>query len=96
MCVGGAGGAGVNMIYAGLKFTGLALSVAGDLAKAVRQDAERVMKEMEADAAAKVSDCASVPLCVCLSLCVCVCVCVYNEWIYAYAAAAKVNECMTH
>ncbi len=51
---GGAGGAGVNMLYAGLKFTGLALNVAGDLAKAVRQDAERMMKELEADAAAKV------------------------------------------
>ena len=42
------------MLYAGLKFTGLALNVAGDLAKAVRQDAERMLKEMEADAAAKV------------------------------------------
>jgi len=42
------------MLYAGLKFTGLALNVAGDLAKAVRQDAERMMKELEADAAAKV------------------------------------------
>lgn len=51
---GGAGGAGVNMLYAGLKFTGLALNVAGGLAKAVRQDAERMMKELEADAAAKV------------------------------------------
>ncbi|KAL0031978.1 hypothetical protein WJX79_009976 [Trebouxia sp. C0005] len=50
---GGAGGAGVNMLYAGLKFTGLALNVAGGLAKAVRQDAERMMKELEADAAAK-------------------------------------------
>ncbi len=49
-----AGGAGVNMLYAGLKFTGLALNVAGGLAKAVRQDAERMMKELEADAAAKV------------------------------------------
>ena len=48
-------GAGVNMLYAGLKFTGLALNVAGDLAKTVRQDAERMMKEMEADAAAKVN-----------------------------------------
>lgn len=42
------------MLYAGLKFTGLALNVAGGLAKAVRQDAERMMKELEADAAAKV------------------------------------------
>ena len=42
------------MLYAGLKFTGLALSVAGDLAKAVRQDAERMAKELEADAAARV------------------------------------------
>lgn len=50
---GGGGGAGVNMLYAGLKFTGLALNVAGGLAKAVRQDAERMMKELEADAAAK-------------------------------------------
>ncbi|KAL0019460.1 hypothetical protein WJX77_005863 [Trebouxia sp. C0004] len=49
----GGGGAGVNMLYAGLKFTGLALNVAGDLAKAVRQDAERMIKEMEADSAAK-------------------------------------------
>lgn len=52
---GKAAGAGVNMLYAGLKFTGLALSVAGGLAKAVRQDAERMVKELEADAAAKVS-----------------------------------------
>lgn len=50
---GKAVGAGVNMLYAGLKFTGLALNVAGDLAKGVRQDAERMMKEVEADAAAK-------------------------------------------
>ncbi|KAL3149568.1 hypothetical protein ABBQ32_002344 [Trebouxia sp. C0010 RCD-2024] len=50
---GKAAGAGVNMLYAGLKFTGLALSVAGGLAKAVRQDAERMVKELEADAAAK-------------------------------------------
>ena len=42
------------MLYAGLKFTGLALSVAGDLAKSVRQDAERMAKELEADAAARV------------------------------------------
>lgn len=54
---GKAAGAGVNMLYAGLKFTGLALSVAGGLAKAVRQDAERMVKELEADAAAKVSPC---------------------------------------
>ena len=56
-CATGAGkaaGAGVNMLYAGLKFTGLALSVAGDLAKAVRQDAERMAKELEADSAARV------------------------------------------
>ncbi len=45
------------MLYAGLKFTGLALNVAADLAKAVRQDAEKMMKEMEADAAAKVTGC---------------------------------------
>ena len=51
---GKAAGAGVNMLYASLKFTGLALSVAGGLAKAVRQDAERMVKELEADAAAKV------------------------------------------
>ena len=46
--------AGVNMLYAGLKFTGLALNVAGDLAKSVRQDAEKMMRDLEADAAAKV------------------------------------------
>ena len=51
---GKAAGAGVNMLYASLKFTGLALSVAGGLAKAVRLDAERMVKELEADAAAKV------------------------------------------
>lgn len=45
---------GVNMLYAGLKFTGLALNVVGDLAKAVRQDAEKMMKDIEADASAKV------------------------------------------
>ena len=54
MRTGGAASAGVNMLYAGLKFTGLALNVAGDLAKSMRQDAERVMKEMEVEAAAKV------------------------------------------
>ena len=51
------------MLYAGLKFTGLALSVAGDLAKAVRQDAERMAKELEADAAARVRLLSPAPLC---------------------------------
>ena len=55
------------MLYAGLKFTGLALNVAGGLAKAVRQDAERMIKEMEADSAAKVCVC----VCVCLTTCPC-------------------------
>lgn len=45
---------GVNMLYAGLKFTGLALNVAGDLAKSARRDAEKMMKDIEADATARV------------------------------------------
>ena len=44
----------MNMLYAGLKFTGLALNVAGDLAKSMRQDAEKMLRDMEAEAAAKV------------------------------------------
>ena len=44
----------MNMLYAGLKFTGLALNVAGDLAKSMRQDSERMLKDIEAEAAAKV------------------------------------------
>lgn len=57
------------MLYAGLKFTGLALSVAGDLAKAVRQDAERMAKEVEADAAARVRILSPALLCPAVSCC---------------------------
>ncbi len=35
------------MLYAGLKFTGLALKVATDLAKAVSTDAEKMVAQME-------------------------------------------------
>lgn len=35
------------MLYAGLKFTGLALRVATDLAKAVSTDAEKMVAQME-------------------------------------------------
>ena len=36
-----------NLVYMGLKFTGLAARVAGDLAKSVKKDAENLMAEME-------------------------------------------------
>ena len=42
-----AGQTGASVLYAGLKFTGLALRVATDLAKAVSTDAEKVVSQME-------------------------------------------------
>ena len=42
-----AGQTGASMLYAGLKFTGLALKVATDLAKAVSTDAERMVSQVE-------------------------------------------------
>lgn len=42
-----AGQTGASMLYAGLKFTGLALKVATDLAQAVSTDAEKMVAQME-------------------------------------------------
>ena len=42
-----AGQTGADVLYAGLKFTGLALRVATDLAKAASKDAEKMVAQME-------------------------------------------------
>ncbi len=50
----GAGAVATNLVYAGLKFSGLAARVAGDLASSLKADAEKMMKDMEVEAEAKV------------------------------------------
>jgi hypothetical protein len=49
-----AGAVATNLVYAGLKFSGLAARVAGDLGRSLKADAEKMMKDMEAEAEAKV------------------------------------------
>ena len=44
---GGLAGAAVTGLYTGLKFTGLAVRVAGGLAASISKDAERAMAAME-------------------------------------------------
>lgn len=44
-----------SLIYAGLKFTGLAARIAGDLAKSIKNDAEKLMFEVNTENSQKVS-----------------------------------------
>eukprot|EP00210_Caulerpa_lentillifera_P003569 g3404.t1 len=46
-------GAAENLVYMGLRFTGLAARVASDLAKSVRYDAEKLMEEIEQESSTK-------------------------------------------
>lgn len=50
---GGLSGA-ENLVYAGLKFTGLAARVANDLAQSIKKDAEKLMTDIETENAQKV------------------------------------------
>lgn len=47
-------GTAENLVYMGLKFTGLAAKVASDLAKSVKKDAEKLMEEIENESSEKV------------------------------------------